>query len=96
MRKRKVRELEVAQERNEVRADEYSREFIHACRTICGVDRVLNEQDARIASELADLQLPIEKWQQILRDSLHWHQQSGKQPPLGLGFYRQLALSKQG
>jgi biotin operon repressor len=95
MRKRRVRELEVAQERVEVRADEYSREFVHACRTICGVDRVLNEQDARIASELAGAQLPIEKWKQILRDSLHWHQQSGKQPPLGLGFYRQVALSQQ-
>ncbi|CAB5223358.1 Helix-turn-helix, type 11 [uncultured Caudovirales phage] len=96
MRKRKVRELEVAQERDEVKAQDYSREFVHACRTICGVDRVLNEQDARIASELASKQLSIEKWRQILQDSMHWHQQTGRQPPSGLGYYRQVALSQQG
>lgn len=95
MRKRKVRELEVAQEREGGRAEDYSREFVVACRMICGVDRVLNEQDARIASELADHQLPLSKWKQMLADSLRWHQQTGKQPPMGLGYYRQVALSQQ-
>ena len=90
-----MRELEVAQEREEVKAHDYSREFVHACRTICGVDRVLNEQDARVASELADRQLSLSKWKQMLSDSLRWHQQTGKQPPMGLGYYRQVALSQQ-
>jgi hypothetical protein len=100
VRKRKIAEAAtegepqvVNEERFSATANDYTREFSLAVRSICGVERLPNEQDVRIASEFAEKQLPLEQWKQVLRESLIWHQQTGKQPPAGLGYYRQVALA---
>ncbi len=72
---------------------DYVNVYVAEARRICGVERVPNEQDVHIGNELAAAAVPWEAWQQIIRESLTWHQQAGKQPPLGLGYYRSVALN---
>ena len=93
--KMKAQQLEVEQVRKTGKAEDYSREFSRITQAICGVERLPNEQDKAIAVELATAGVDLDKWKQMLTESITWHKQSGKQPPLGLGYYRQVALSLQ-
>ena len=91
--KMKEQQMQVAEERKTYKAEDYSREFSRTTQAICGVERLPNEQDRVIAAEFATAGVDLDQWRQMLTESLTWHKQSGKQPPLGLGYYRQVALS---
>lgn len=91
--KMKEQQMQVAEVRKVGKAEDYSREFSRITQAICGVERLPNEQDRAIAAEFATAGVDLDQWRQMLTESLTWHKQSGKQPPLGLGYYRQVALS---
>jgi hypothetical protein len=84
---------EAAEVRKMIRADDYSREFSRITQSICGVERLPNEQDKAISAELATLQVDLDHFKQMLVESVTWHKETGKQPPAGLGYYKQVALS---
>jgi hypothetical protein len=46
-----------------------------------------------IAAEIATHQVDLEQFKQMLVESITWHKQTGKQPPAGLGYYKQVALA---
>ena len=91
--KMKEQQMQVAEERKTYKAEDYSREFSRTTQAICGVERLPNEEDRAIAAELATHQVDFDQFKQILVESLTWHKQTGKQPPAGLGYYKQVALS---
>ena len=84
---------EVAEVRKVIGEQDYSREFSRLTQSICGVERPPNEQDKAISAELATLRVDPAHWVQMLTESVTWHKQTGKQPPAGLGYYKQVALS---
>ena len=90
---KKEQQVEVAEERKAYRAEDYSRAYSLTAQAICGVERLPNEQDREIAAELATKQVDLEQFKQMLVESVTWHKETGKQPPLGLGYYKQVALS---
>jgi len=75
------------------KAEDYSREFSRTAQAICGVERLPNEQDREISIELATNRVDLDQFKQMLVESITWHKQTGKQPPAGLGYYKQVALS---
>lgn len=91
--KQKEQQVEVAEERKAYKAEDYSRLFSQTAQAICGVERLPNEQDRAISIEFATNRVDLDQFKQMLVESLTWHKQTGKQPPLGLGYYRQVALS---
>lgn len=91
--KQKEQQLEVAEVQKTYKAEDYSREFSRTAQAICGIERIANEQDRAIAAELATAQVNMEQFKQMLVESMTWHKQTSKQPPLGLGYYKQVALS---
>lgn len=91
--KQKEQQVEVAEVQKVYKAEDYSREFSRTTQAICGVERLPNEQDKAISSEFATHQVDLDQFKQMLVESLTWHKQTGKQPPLGLGYYKQVALS---
>ena len=91
--KQKEQQVEAAQVQKTYKAEDYSREFSRTAQAICGIERLANEQDYKIAAELATHQVDMEQFKQMLVESMTWHKQTSKQPPLGLGYYRQVALA---
>ena len=91
--KQKEQQKVDAQEPKTYKAEDYSREFSRTAQAICGVERLANEQDYKIAAELATHQVDMDQFKQMLVESMTWHKQTSKQPPLGLGYYRQVALA---
>ena len=91
--KQKEQQKVDAQEPKTYKAEDYSRVYSLTAQAICGVERLPNEQDKQISSEFATNRIDIEQFKQMLVESLTWHKQTGKQPPLGLGYYKQVALS---
>jgi hypothetical protein len=91
--KQKEQHVEAAEVRKTYRAEDYSREFSRTAQAICGVERLPNEQDKQIAAELATHQVDMDQFKQMLVESITWHKQTGKQPPAGLGYYKQVALA---
>lgn len=91
--KQKEQQVEVAEVQKVYKAEDYSRIYSLTAQAICGVERLPNEQDKQISSEFATHRIDIDQFKQMLVESLTWHKQTGKQPPLGLGYYKQVALS---
>ena len=91
--KQKEQQVEAAQVQKVYKAEDYSRIFSLTAQQICGVERLPNEQDREISIELATNRVDIDQFRQMLVESISWHKQTGKQPPLGLGYYKQVALS---
>jgi hypothetical protein len=91
--KQKEQQVEVAEVQKVYKAEDYSRIYSLTAQAICGVERLPNEQDRVISAELATNRVDIDQFKQMLVESLTWHKQTGKQPPLGLGYYKQVALS---
>ena len=91
--KQKEQQVEVAEVQKTYKAEDYSRIYSLTAQAICGVERLPNEQDRVISSEFATNRIDIDQFKQMLVESLTWHKQTGKQPPLGLGYYKQVALS---
>jgi hypothetical protein len=89
----KTQQQEVEQVQKVYKAEDYSRIFSLTAQQICGVERLPNEQDREISIELATNRVDIDQFRQMLVESISWHKQTGKQPPLGLGYYKQVALS---
>ncbi len=89
----KIQQQEVEQVRKVYKGEDYSREFSRTAQAICGVERLPNEQDKAIAAELATHQVDMDQFKQMLVESISWHKQTGKQPPAGLGYYKQVALA---
>lgn len=90
---KKEQQKETAEVQKTVRAEDYSREFSRITQAICGVERLTNEQDRAIAAEFATHQVDLDQFKQMLVESITWHKQTGKQPPAGLGYYKQVALA---
>ena len=91
--KQKEQHVETAQVQKTYKAEDYSREFSRTAQAICGVERLPNEHDYKIAAELATHQVDLDQFKQMLVESISWHKATGKQPPLGLGYYREVALA---
>ena len=91
--KQKEQQVEVAEVQKVYKAEDYSRIYSLTAQAICGVERLPNEQDKQISSEFATNRIDIDQFKQMLVESLTWHKETGKQPPLGLGYYKQVALS---
>ena len=91
--KQKEQQVEVAEERKTYKAEDYSRIYSLTAQAICGVERLPNEQDKAISIEFATNRIDLDQFKQMLVESLTWHKQTGKQPPLGLGYYKQVALA---
>ena len=89
----KTQQQEVEQVQKVYKAEDYSRIFSLTAQQICGVERLPNEQDREISIELATNRVDIDQFKQMLVESISWHKATGKQPPLGLGYYKQVALS---
>ena len=91
--KQKEQQVEVAEVQKVYKAEDYSRIYSQTAQAICGVERLPNEQDKAISSEFATNRIDLDQFKQMLVESLTWHKQTGKQPPLGLGYYKQVALA---
>jgi len=91
--KQKEQHQDDAQVQKVYKAEDYSREFSRTAQAICGVERLPNEQDKAIAAEFATVQVDMDQFKQMLVESITWHKETGKQPPLGLGYYKEVALT---
>jgi len=89
----KIQQQEVEQVQKVYKAEDYSREFSRTAQRICGIERLANENDYKIAAELATHQVDMDQFKQMLVESMTWHKQTSKLPPLGLGYYREVALA---